>query len=334
MIAINRCVYNGYSSADFDLLCDVAFDSDNGESSSYLTREAVASESYRGDFKRVHNYKYNEVFSPKFTFIKKGFGDFTFEEQRKVLKWLTSKRTASFLTVYYDDSEVITYEILGGFTEISTYKLANGRTVGIVATFESVAPYAFSSLQTITKDISNPANNTIEINVETDEAEALIYPRITIHHDANGVVDIAEPIDEPDMIPNTIYCYTIDGTNTYYWLQAVTDENGKLVLGTDGEALYEKQVSTTAPDANYTSLVIKHTEQNTQVVIANNIPNGIVVLDGANRLAYDKSHPSRVFGDDFSWNWLGLQEGKNTLSFVGSGIVTLEYRSPIKCGEY
>jgi hypothetical protein len=327
MIAINRCIYNGYSSEDFDLLCDVAFDSDNGDMSSFLTREAIASESYLGDYKRVHTYKYNEVFSPVITFIKKDFRDFTFEEQRKVLRWLTSKRTASFLTVYYDDSEVITYEILGGFTEINTYKLANGRTVGFVATFESVTPYAFSPLKTITKDISNPNNNVVEIDIETDEPEALIYPRITIQHSNTAVVDIAEPITELEMTPNTVYyCENI---NTYYWLETVVDKE-------TNEIHYNATSSTAKPTGtmlNYTSIVIKHKELDTEITIANNKPNGIVVLDGANRLAYDKSHATRILGDDFSWNWLGLQEGKNTLSFVGNGIVTLEYREPIKCGE-
>lgn len=325
MIAPHRIIYNGYSSEDFDLLCDVAFDSDNGDMSSFLTREAIASESYRGDFKRVHTYKYSEVFSPVFTFVKKDFGNFTLEEQRRVLKWLTSKRTTSFMTLYYDDSEVITYEILGGFTEVSTYKLANGRTVGFVATFESVAPYAFSPLKTVTKILENPNNNTLEIDVETDETESLVYPRITIQHSNTAIVDISNPIDEPEMVPNTVYRYA----NTYYWLEAIVDKE-------TGNTYYNAKSSTSVPTGDvltYTSMVIKHKELNTEIIIANNKPNGIVVIDGANRLVYDKSHQTRVIGDDFSWNWLGLKEGKNTLSFIGNGIVTIEYREPRKCGE-
>ena len=45
MISLNRFTYNGYSSKDFDVLVDVAFDSDSGEISSHLNRESVASES-------------------------------------------------------------------------------------------------------------------------------------------------------------------------------------------------------------------------------------------------------------------------------------------------
>ena len=79
MIALNRIQYNKFSSVDFDLLCDVAFDSDNGECDSFLSREAVSSESYKGDFKRVNSFKYSNILSPSFTFVKRDFSDFTFE---------------------------------------------------------------------------------------------------------------------------------------------------------------------------------------------------------------------------------------------------------------
>lgn len=135
------------------------------------------------------------------------------------------------------------------------------------------------------------------------------------------------------MVPNTVYHYN----DTYYWLETVIDEETKQPkTDSNGNILYSATLGITVPTnmLTYTSLAIKHEELNTEIIIANNKPNGIVVIDGANRLAYDKSHPSRVLGDDFSWNWIGLQEGKNTLSFVGNGIVTIEYREPIKCGEF
>ena len=189
MISANRIEYRGYSSVDFDLKTCMAFESDNGEVSTYLTREAVASESYRGEFKRIHNFKYTETFNPKFTFIKDGFGDFTTEEIRKVLRWLTGGANASFLTVYNDDSNVVHFEILGGFSEVSLYKLGNGRVVGIVATFESAHPYAFSPIKTITKTITGTTNNTFNIDVDSDE-ESAIYPRITIQKNGSGDVTI------------------------------------------------------------------------------------------------------------------------------------------------
>lgn len=198
MISANRIVFRGYSSVDFDLKTCMAFESDNGEVSTYLTREAVASESYRGEFKRIHQMKYTETFNPKFTFIKDGFGDFSTEEIRKVLRWLTSGNNASFLTVYNDDSNVIHFEILGGFSNVSLYKLGNGRCVGFVAEFESSAPWAFSPIQTITKTITGTTSNTFNIEIDSDDEESAIYPRITIQKVGSGDITITNTYADQD----------------------------------------------------------------------------------------------------------------------------------------
>ncbi len=181
MISPHRIKYRGIESTELnilDLIMCVAFDSDNGETSTFLNREAVVSETYDGRYKRVHRYKYNESFSPKFTFMKKDFGNFTMDEVRQVIKWLTSTDTTALLDVYYDDSNVVAWSAIGGWTEISTYKLANNRTVGIVATFEAVTPYAMSDLYS-TEPKTITSTGTITINVDTDDNKP-VYPRVTI----------------------------------------------------------------------------------------------------------------------------------------------------------
>ena len=81
MISVKKIKYNDLCSNELnpgpDLICNLAFDSDDGGTDSWLNREAVASETYRGEFKRVHNYRYTDTLSPQFTFIKKDFSDFT-----------------------------------------------------------------------------------------------------------------------------------------------------------------------------------------------------------------------------------------------------------------
>lgn len=408
MISIHRLIYNGYSSEDFDLCCQLAFDSDSGESNSYLSREAVASETYRGDLKRVHSYKFTESLAPTITFVDKNFGDFDLERQRKVLKWLTSKDTASFLTVYHDDSEVVSYEILGGFTEIQTYKLGNGRVVGFTAVFESVAPWAFSALQTMTKDVTKEidttmyywtstlvsgtsvpqylltqvqtpkigtivysvqsaiigsiitaeptfygaiskinadgsyvVNNTtfkltqqgtktkhsydnkIIINLETDDPQNAVYPRITIQEQGIVVAIKYAMGDQDTWVDGSVFQDT--NTNIFYWV----------------DAKGEKHTSTSnTSEFNTTSVSIKniHIDDIAKVtvfdtLVKKNTGDETVVLDGANRVVSSSSE-SRIFGDDFSWNWTPLYEGKNELSFVGNCTVTVEYRYPIKCGEF
>ncbi len=188
MIAANRIRWVGVFSNELnmpDLITDCAFDSDNSEVSTYLNREAVASESYDGRNKRTIRMKYTESFSPKFTFIKKGFGDFEPDEVRTLLKYLTSKDTTGLLEAYCDDSNVVSWATIGNWSEIQLYKIANQRTVGVTAVFDSCMPYALSDLYTVTKTIT-AADNKITINIDTDDNKP-VYPRVTIQTNGNDI---------------------------------------------------------------------------------------------------------------------------------------------------
>lgn len=334
MIEAHRIEYKGYSSVDFDLITCLSFESDDGEVSSFLTREAVASESYRGEFKRIHQMKYTETFTPKFTFIKEDFGDFTTEEIRKVLRWLTGGTNASFLTVYKDDTNVVHFEILGAFSNVSLYKSGNGRCVGFVAEFTSAHPYAWSSLQTISQDVSNPTSNTFTLDIDSDE-ESAIYPRITIQQDVGIVVQVDHAmisgnkwIEGEDWVDGTVY-YCAE-TNMYYYNKH----------NTDGSIVPTATPTNPADKNTKTSVIIKNTyvdaDGETQVaktIIANNTIGEKVVLDGANRVV-SSSATSRVFGDNFNWSWLPLYNGRNTIEVIGNCTVILEYREIRKIGEY
>lgn len=197
----------------FDVILDVAFDSDNGAMSSYLNRSAVASESHDGRYKNTHRYKYDELFSPQFTIVKKDFSDFTQAEIRQVLKYLTQTDKPALLEVYYDkDSAAADFCAIGGWTSIETYKLANNRTVGILATFEAITPHAMSDLETI-NDFSTP------ITVDTDDNQP-VYPRITIQQKGSIVklppnVVFNSITDMNSYVENTVYHNESDGL--YYY---------------------------------------------------------------------------------------------------------------------
>lgn len=329
MVSPHRIKYRGVESTELnilDLIMCVAFDSDNGETSTYLNREAVVSETYDGRYKRVHGYKYSESFSPKFTFMKKDFGNFTMEEVRQVLKWITSADTTALLDVYYDDSNVVAWSAIGGWTEISTYKLANNRTVGITATFEAITPYAMSDLYTATKTISSAVDNKITIEIDTDDNKP-VYPRITIEH-SGSVVNIPTGTVLTylsDMVENTVY---FNGA-TYYW---------KTENSTDPIYFHS---SITNPSLSTTSVRFRNTHTDffnqsrvlDAVVVKNNNSTEKIVLDGANKIVSSDS-VRRIFGDDFNWQWLELYDGKNEITIEGNCEVTLEWREFRKVGEY
>lgn len=309
-----------------DLIMDCAFDSDNSEVSTYLSREAVSVESHDGRRNNTIRYKYNERFSPRFTFMKKDFASFEIAEARAVLKWLTSSETSALLDVYYDNSNAIEWSAIGNWTQIDSYKIANNRTVGIVATFEAITPFAMSDIYSITKTIT-ATDNKITINIDTDDNKP-VYPRITIKH-AGSVVNIPEGTELTylsDMVENTTY---FNGT-TYYW---------KTENSTDPIYFHS---STTNPNLSTTSVKFTNTHtdffnQSTVLnptIIKNNNVTEIVILDGANKIISSNS-VRRIFGDDFvDWHWLELYDGKNEITIEGSCEVMLEWREIRKIGEY
>ena len=223
MVSPHRIKYAGVSSDELnllDLIMCAAFDSDNGETNTYLNRSAVQSESHDGRYKPTVRYKYDEVFQPKFTFLKKDFGDFSMDEVRLLLKYLTSKDTTALLEVYYDDSNAIAWAAIGGWTEINLQKIANNRTVGVTAVFSAVHPFALSELYE--KTISTTTDNKLTIDIDTDDNKP-VYPKVTINHGYNGaphtIVSINKTFnsiaDMADYVENTVYHNAT--TNTYYY---------------------------------------------------------------------------------------------------------------------
>lgn len=372
MIAPYKIRFNGKFSHDFNVNTCFSFDGDNGEIETYLGREAIVSETYNGAFKRGYAYKWSESLSPTLTFMKDNFEDFTDEENRRILKWLTSKQTASFLDVYKegtDGSAIIDYSILGNFITINQYKMGNDRIVGYTAIFESLTPYAFSDFRQVSQTIAQPSDKQIIINVDTDEPNMVIYPRVTIEHSGKNYIPIDSNIElniHSDMINNTVY---YNGSK-FYWktlgaskmnstqkpnydwpiveIDHVYGENDTWENGyiykynteyywLDPHSFYAQDEN---PNLETTSIKIINRRANTgdepniaTCRVANNTLDEKIILDGANRLI-SSSRSSRIFGEDFiDWEWLPLYDGTNVIEIIGDCKVTFEYREIRKIGS-
>lgn len=369
MISPYKFSWNQFSSLEFDLITDLAFDSDQGTIETHLSREAVASEVYNGSLKRVSGYKWNNSFTFQLTLIKNNFGNFTDEENRRILTWLTSSDEAGFIDIYKDDSDVVEYSVLGNIVNISQYKLGNSRVVGYVVDFESCMPYAVSDLYTVAKTVTNATDNKIVINIDTDDNKP-VYPRVVIKHNGS-VVRIptgTELNTYSDMIENTVY---YNGSK-YFWKSAgkmsgsakpnydwevvpvshaYTDadtwENNKIYYYAATKTYYWIEPyffksDTVNPNLTTTSVKLtnKHTDYVNRiqvlpsVVVKNNNSTETVTLDGANQLAYSSS-VNRVIDNDFvNWTWLALLNGTNEITVEGNCTVTLEWREVRKVGAW
>lgn len=195
-VSVNRIHYNGYSSLDFDVVMDLSFDGDTGAVGSYLNRSAVASDTYNGNFKNVYRYKYDEVLAPTFTFIKRTFTEFHPMEVRRILKWLTSRDTPSFCTVQPTDSGMISYELLGAFTQIETYKNTTGQVIGIVAVFECTSPWAWSTVKHYARRFENILTDSLEVDIHTDDVQHCVFPKLYIENGAGANLTLSNKHDD------------------------------------------------------------------------------------------------------------------------------------------
>lgn len=236
MISANRIKYNGVFSNELnmpDMVTCVAMDSDNGETSTYLNREAVVSETYDGRYKKISNFKYTETFAPKFSFFKKDLGDFTMDEVRIVLKWLTSKDTTALLETYYDDSNVVSWASIGGWTEIQMHKIANNRTIAITAVFSSISPFAFSDLYTVTKTIT-ATDNKITINIDTDDNKP-VYPRVTIQ---TSSADVKFVNKHTDLLNNSKSYSSLELANNNSGEKIIVDGANKIISSSSTKRIF------------------------------------------------------------------------------------------------
>ena len=242
MIDAHRIVYNNLSSDEFDVILGLSFGGDDGATSSFLGREGVYTEHYDGHH-IIHRAKYNGVFTPRFTLIKKDYSDFDPSENRRILSWLTASEKPVWLEVYKDDSNVMEWRVFGCVTTVEQYKLGNGRIVGYEFEVESSHPYAWSRSISYpeTLDDNDEITNYLQVNgkkyititCNTDEYNKPLYPKVTVTFKGKNTyfpIDV-NPLQENTypMVPNVIYSWLEKYRKATDYTEGVTyysDENG------------------------------------------------------------------------------------------------------------
>lgn len=358
MISPYRIKFRNQTNEDFDLIVGAAFDSDSGNTESFLNRESTSSNTYDGSRRNIHGYHYTDVMNVSFTLIKQDYTDITDYERRKIYAWLTGSNKVEELAVYKDDSEVISYRLLGGFTTIEHYKLGNGRDVGVVVNFEHTAPYAYSPVKSITKTITAP--ETITLNCCTDVYEKPLYPRITVTLGNSIVLPVNEdPLSDTfEMIENVAYQY-----NGYHYINldgqkhalSVTSSNiesqvadsktvGTYCLSKTDNTVYLgvvldnsyswKKIKTIGAGFEIRNTYYENGQDvTTKSAVIDCFTNEEITIDGDNKIISSTRTPMRIFGESFNWEWVHLVPGENHITVSGDCTITIEWVEPIKIGN-
>ena len=170
--------YLGVNSLTDHNLMVAHFEPDNGEMDAFLGMEPIYTESYDGTRRIDYGAKFNSVATIKITMIKGDHSDFSEQDVRSYLKWLTGARTNSYLELIV--GEEVKYSFLGRVTGMYQQKM-DARTVGLSIEFSSVSPWAYSAVQK--PELLKINNTTVAdyyLDNLSDDLYTYVYPKLTI----------------------------------------------------------------------------------------------------------------------------------------------------------
>lgn len=306
----------------------VHFDPDSGETDSYLSQEQVYTDLYNGSRRILYGTKWNEVVLIKITVIKQDGGSFSLSECRNAYRWLTGNPNASWLDLYAGDTDEIKYSFLCTVQGVKPQKL-DSRTVGLNIYFESVSPWAYSPIQTVTCSIEE------KLTIDEDGVLSADNQYVVFSVDENGVLHNSNT-EQPNITDDgTVYFnytyiteYTSDSTVTG------SDDSSVITIDNQSDDLYTYvYLDTVFINTISDYLSIKNITLDEETIITGLAINEKVTLSSGQFIISDK--PNKIFGDTFNFVWPRLGPGINefAISTSSEGTIQFKYRYPIKIGD-
>ena len=307
--------YNGLNSAKDMGLIIAAFasDTDNGLTDTFLSMDISSDDYYDGTKRYTYNSRYNTQATVTITFVKNNGKDFSLQQVRSCLKWLTGAKTDSWLDMYNGDE--IKYSFLGRVTNVQNYKL-DARIVGLIITFTSVSPWAYSAPQVFDCSIYQLIDITEEGVLLKGGDNA-----VPLGTDSEGVLSVSY-LDN-----NNYFNITDDGV-------VYIDNSYRTVIDNQSDDLY-----------TYIYLDIDYINESSSFVSIRNITlgeetkvtsirtNESISISAKQFIISDV--PNKIFGDTFNFVWPRLQPGLNDFIVEGDGrgSAKFTYRYPMKVGD-
>lgn len=294
-----------------------SFEPDSGFVDTYLGMDQVIADSYDGTKKFFYGSRYNSTATISITVIKADGTSFSVAENRRLLKWLTGNRRATWLDLYEGDNFL--YSFYGNITSVQQQKL-DARIIGIQIVFTSIHPWAWSAPIPFDCEIGQK-------NLEMDE-----YGVIYKGGDNQNLGVDSEGVAFNDS-SNPAFAFSIDEDGVIYNDIGVTliTENGtdELYSYVNLDMFYTNEIS--VDEAS--TLTIENLTLNEKSEITEINTGEEIIISAGQFIVSNK--PNKVFGDTFNFVWPRLAPGENTIVINGSGkaSVAFTYRYPIKVGD-
>lgn len=305
--------YNGENSAKDRNLIIASFEPDNGFKETFLSVDVIQEDYYDGTKKYTYGSKYNTTANISITVIKSDGSDFSLSEIRSHLKWLTGARVDSWLDMYAGDK--FQYSFLGRVTDVQQQKL-DARTIGLMITFTSISPWAYSDPQSFTCVIWQSIYLTNDGVIYTSKQDTKSF---SLNDD--GLLTVKTPDKDVG------FKITTDGT--IYMDTAYTNN-----IVNESDDLYTYiYLDIDYQNDNGTYISIKNNSLQEESLISNVSPNESIQISSKQFIL--SSIPNKSFGDDFNFVWPRLKPGENdfVIDGDGGGTAKFTYRYPMKVGD-
>jgi hypothetical protein len=158
---------------------------DQGEKETGLATESIYTASHDGTRRNLYGTKYSGAEPVRITVVKSNGSDFSIEDNRKALKWLTGAKTDSWLDLYIGDE--MKYRMHGHVQNVLQYKM-DARIVALVVVFELASPWAFSSLQVVGQAVNGSAS--IQIDCPSDDLYTYVNTKTTYENTGGSALTI------------------------------------------------------------------------------------------------------------------------------------------------
>ena len=321
--------FRGQTNYDLELIVGT-FDPDNGAVDSYLDMEPVYTDSYDGSIRTDYGAKYNSVATPSVTFVEVDGSDIGPYKVRNTLRWLTGSRSNAWMDVCDKDGDVVC-SYLGRFTNVQLQKM-DARVIGIVATFTAVSPWAYSKVQS---PVSINLNGETEFAIDnlSDDLYSYVYPKISFK---NGKNQNKFSITNSTIVEgNAVEHFIGDGEKKEYKLDNYFYNDSSVTIDGNKTTQYKYNKDTgnlefdIAPSRG--SLIEINSKIRNRASFSNLQPEEVITID--NNFVVYSDNDKRIFDDDFNFIFPRLIPGTNRFFADGVGLLTLEFRYPMKVAD-
>ena len=302
-----------------------SFEPDDGFKDTFLSMEPVYEESRHGESRFDYGARYNSVPNVEITIIKRDLTDFSINDVRSALRWLTGARTNSWLDVYSGGR--FQYSFLGRVTDVKQRKL-DGRTIGLMVVFTSICPWAFSQQfefnRTIVQSLEYIENKDGGLTVTKNSNEMSINSDGVLcngpEQEDSGTFDIDE--DGIVFVENTITA-------------SIDNQSDDLYTYINLDIRFENESCDWVKITNNTigeTTEVKHIQSGEVVDI---VDKQFIVSYSMDQVSGKLINNNRIFGDDFNFVWPRLLPGMNyfVVNGNGNGRLKFSYRYPMKIGD-